>query len=499
MLSNKTIVLGITGSIAAYKGADLASKLTQTGARVEVIMTESAMKFITPLTFRSLTGRPVVTSMWDLASEFSVQHVALAEVADVVVVAPATANTIAKLAGGIADDMLSCTVLATKAPVIVAPAMNVNMFENSITQDNLAKLIARGFTIVGPEYGRLASGKMGRGRFVELEKILGTISQVLGRGGDLAGKRIVVTAGGTREAIDPVRFIGNRSSGKMGYAMAEAARDRGAKVTLVTAPTALPEPVGIEVVYITSAVQMKEAVTKATVQCDALIMAAAVADYQPKSAASGKIKKAVAGPELSLELVRTPDVLSEVKGNFLRVGFAAETSENLIEHARKDELERKQLDLVAANDISAPDSGFDVDTNRVTLIDKQGNMQELPLMTKREVADKILDRVVELLGKKSPREMTVEELYDNCKERLKALGVRLRGSNIGGFYGYYKKKYTLRVTQMEDALGNQYCTIDVRKADDSWMGEKKITDEQTLGKVINNYIKPRIVELEKQH
>jgi len=399
MLTNKTIVLGITGGIAAYKAADLASKLTQAGAGVEVIMTESATKFITPLTLRSLTSRPVVTDMFELASEFSIEHVALAEAADIVVIAPATANIIAKLAAGIADDMLSCTVLATEAPVVVAPAMNVNMFQNSITQDNLAKLKDRGFTILGPEYGRLASGKMGLGRLAEVEKIIGTIKQVLGRSGDLAGKRIVVTAGGTREVIDPVRYIGNRSSGKMGYAVAEAARDRGAEVTLITAPTALPEPVGVEVTHIVSAAEMQEAVTKATARTDALIMVAAVADYQPKSMLTGKIKRKVAGAELTLGLVRTPDILAEVKGDFLRVGFAAE-SEDLIENA-KDELERKKLDLVAANDITAPDSGFEVDTNRVSLISRDGKVENLPLMSKREVADKILDKVAGLFGKKA--------------------------------------------------------------------------------------------------
>ncbi|GAI33265.1 unnamed protein product, partial [marine sediment metagenome] len=247
MLADKTVVLGITGSIAAYKAADIASKLTQAGARVEVVMTESATKFIAPLTLRSITSRPVVTDMFELASEFSIEHVALAEAADVVAIAPATACIIAKLAAGIADDMLSCTVLATKAPVILAPAMHTNMFQNPVTQDNLTKLKARGFTIVGPAYGRLVSGKVGWGRLAEVDKIIDAISKVLERGRDLAGKRIVVTAGGTQEPIDPVRHIGNRSSGKMGYALAEAARDRGAEVKLITAPTSLPEPAGIEV------------------------------------------------------------------------------------------------------------------------------------------------------------------------------------------------------------------------------------------------------------
>jgi phosphopantothenoylcysteine decarboxylase/phosphopantothenate--cysteine ligase len=400
MLTDKNIVLGVTGGIAAYKAADLASKLTQAGAGVDVVMTESALEFVSPLTFRALTHRPVVTSMFDLSSEFSVEHVALAEAADIVVIAPATANIIAKLAAGIADDMLTCTVLATEAPVVVTPAMNANMWQNSITQENIGRLKARGFTIVDPEYGRLASGKMGIGRLAETGSIIGTIQQVLGRNGDLAQKRIVVTAGGTREAIDPVRYVGNRSSGKMGFALAEAARDRGARVTLITAPTALADPAGIEVTHITSAVQMKEAVTKATAKCDALIMAAAVADYMPKSTARGKIKKAVAGESLTLEFKRTPDVLSDVKGNFIRVGFAAETTENLLQHARKDELTKKDLDLVAANDITAPGAGFDVDTNIVTLIDRKGKVENLPLMSKREVADIILDRVVAMLGGK---------------------------------------------------------------------------------------------------
>jgi phosphopantothenoylcysteine decarboxylase/phosphopantothenate--cysteine ligase len=398
MLTNKTIVLGITGSIAAYKGADLASKLTQAGARVEVIMTESATKFVSPMTFRSLTSRPVVTSMFELSTEFSIEHVALAEAADVVVIAPATANIIAKIAAGIADDMLTCTVLATKASVIIAPAMHSGMWENPVTQENVAKLKARGLTFVGPGYGRLASGGMGWGRLAEIEKIMGTINQVLGQKGDLAGKRIVVTAGGTQEAIDPVRFVGNRSSGKMGYAVAEAARDRGAKVTLITAPTALPDPAGVEMVHVESAAQMKDAVVKATAKADALIMAAAVADYMPKSAARGKIKKAVAGESLTLELKRTPDILAEVKGKFIRVGFAAE-SENVVENARR-KLVGKKVDLIAANDITAPDSGFAVDTNRVTLIARKGKVENLPLMSKREVADKILDKVVGMMGNK---------------------------------------------------------------------------------------------------
>jgi phosphopantothenoylcysteine decarboxylase/phosphopantothenate--cysteine ligase len=396
VLTNKTVILGITGSIAAYKAADIASKLTQAGAKVEVVMTEPATKFIAPLTLRSITGRAVVTDMFDPAPQYSIEHIALSEVADVVVIAPATASLIAKVAVGIADDMVTLTVLATKAPVIVAPAMDVNMFENPVTQENLAKLKARGFIIIDPQYGRLASGKVGWGRLADVDKIIATIGQVLGRSGDLAGKRLVVTAGGTREPIDPARHIGNRSSGKMGYAIAEAARDRGAEVTLVTAPASLPQPAGVEVIHIETTVQMKKAVAKAVAQADALIMAAAVTDYQPKTAAKAKIKKET--PSLTLELVRTPDILAEVKGDFLKVGFAAE-SEDIVANAKK-KLQNKQLDLIVANDITDKRSGFGVDTNKVTLIDKKGKVESLPLLTKREVADKILDRVVGLLGKK---------------------------------------------------------------------------------------------------
>ena len=396
MLTDRNIVLGITGGIAAYKAAYLASKLTQGGAVVNVVMTESAAEFISPLTFRALTHRPVVTSMFELASEFSVEHVALAEAADIVVIVPATANIIAKLAAGIADDMLTCTVLATESPVVVAPAMNVNMWQNSITQENITRLRARGFTIVDPEYGRLASGKIGMGRLAETSDIIGTIQQVLGRKGDIAQRRIVVTAGGTREAIDTVRYIGNRSSGKMGFALAEAARDRGATVVLVVAATSLTTPAGIEVVNVESVVEMQEAVSETTRRADVLIMAAAPSDYVAKDIASQKIKK---DADLTVELVKAPDIAAEVKGDFIKIGFAAET-ENLLENAKK-KLEKKDFALIAANDVTAADSGFGTDTNKVTLLYRDGTTEDLPLMTKREVADIILDRVAGMLeGKK---------------------------------------------------------------------------------------------------
>jgi phosphopantothenoylcysteine decarboxylase/phosphopantothenate--cysteine ligase len=396
MLAGKTIVLGITGSVAAYKAADIASKLVQAGAKVEVVMSEAATKFVTPLTLRSITHGAVVSDMFDLTSQHAVEHIALGEAADAVVIAPATASTIANLAMGIADDMVSLTVLATRAPVIIAPTMDANMFENPVTQENIAKLKARGFIIVGPEHGRLASGKVGWGRLADTEKIIAAVTQVVGRSSDLKGKRMVVTAGGTQEPIDPARHIGNPSSGKMGYAIASAARDRGAKVTLVTAPTSLPDPAGVETVHVRTTAEMKTAVAKAVARADALIMAAAVADYQPKTAAKTKIKKET--PSLTLELVRTPDIITEVKGKFLRVGFAAE-SEDVVANAKK-KLQKKNLDLIVANDITDKKSGFGVDTNKVTLIDKKGKAEKLPLMSKREVADKILDRLVGMLGKK---------------------------------------------------------------------------------------------------
>jgi phosphopantothenoylcysteine decarboxylase/phosphopantothenate--cysteine ligase len=393
----RTVVLGVTGSIGAYKAVDLASRFTQAGFRVDVVMTESAQKFVAPLTFRNLTGRPVVTNMWDLASEFSVEHVALAEAADVVLIAPCTANMIARMASGIADDMLTCTVLATSAPVVIAPAMNDNMWANKITQENVEKLKKRGFTLVGPACGRLASGKTGTGRLTSLDDIYAAVMKVLGRKGDLTGRHIVVTAGGTQEPVDPVRCLTNRSSGKMGYAVAEAARDRGASVTLVSAPTALPKPPGITNVDINTAEEMLKAVQQAVKGADALIMAAAVADFRPARASSKKIKRQDLS-DLTLELEKTPDILAQVKGDFIRVGFAAE-SNNIIANA-KDKIARKSLDLIVANDITAPGCGFGTDTNRVSIIDAKGKVENLEMLPKRDVADKLLDRVTHLLKKR---------------------------------------------------------------------------------------------------
>jgi phosphopantothenoylcysteine decarboxylase/phosphopantothenate--cysteine ligase len=393
MLKNKVIVLGVSGGIAAYKAADLASKLAQAGAIVKVVMTWEATQLVQPLTFQALTGNPVVTDMFEPAPLSAITHVSLADEADVIAIVPATANIIAKMAAGIADDILTCTVLATKAPIVIAPAMHNNMYINPVTRENMTKLKDRGFTVIPAVHGRLASGSIGYGRLPEIAEIMGVIQQTLGENGDLAGKRIVVTAGGTQEAIDPVRYISNNSSGKMGYAIAEAARDRGASVTLITTPTALNQVAGVEIVNVRSAKQMKDAVVKAAAKMDALIMAAAVADYMPKTTAMQKIKKGTGG--LTLELVKTPDILSEVKGKFVKVGFAAET-EDLLANAKK-KLVSKELDIIVANDVTVKHSGFGADTNKVTILKKDGKPEDLPLMSKREVADKILDNVSKLL------------------------------------------------------------------------------------------------------
>ena len=403
-LKGKKIVLGVTGSIAAYKAVDVARQLSRAGAEVDVVMTEEATWFVAPLSFRALTGRAVVTGMVD-SPEFIAPHVVLAK-ADAVVIAPATANIIARLALGIADDVLCCTVLATTAPVVIAPAMESHMYENPVTQENISRLKGRGFIFVGPEFGRLASGGEGPGRFAATEDIVGVISRVLGRKGDLAGRKVVVTAGGTREPVDPVRCITNRSSGKMGYALAEAARDRGAEVTLITAPTSLARPAGVKVVDVGTAEDMLGAVKRAVLGADALVMAAAVTDYRPRKPSGQKIKKSRAG--LTLELELTPDILGEVRGNFVRVGFAAE-SEKLVVNAKK-KLKQKSLDLIVANDITAPDSGFGVDTNRVTIVDKAGKVDSLPLLSKREVAERVLDRVAGRLGKKRDRNLKIVEI-----------------------------------------------------------------------------------------
>lgn len=396
ILQGKNVVLGVTGGIAAYKAVDLCSKLVQAGAVVDVIMTEGALAFVTPLPFQTITKRPVSTQMFQLLRDTDMAHISLAERADVLVIAPATANTIAKLAHGLADNLLTSTVLACVAPLIIAPAMDTDMWEHPATQANLDVLRQRGAVIVGPGYGRLASGRMGAGRLVTTEEILVAIRATLGRQGPLAGARLLVTAGGTQEPIDPVRHITNRSSGKMGYALSEAARDAGAQVTLVSAPTALAAPYGVEFVAVRTAAEMGEAVLGRLEECDILVMAAAVADYRPRQAAAHKIKKGQA--DLTLELERTADILAAVAERRalngrpqVVVGFAAETHDLLANAAAK--LEAKRLDLMVANDVSASDSGFEVDTNRVVLLRQGAAPEPLPLMSKFAVAEEILARV----------------------------------------------------------------------------------------------------------
>jgi phosphopantothenoylcysteine decarboxylase/phosphopantothenate--cysteine ligase len=400
VLQDKRIVLGVTGGIAAYKAGEVCSHLVLGGALVDVVMTGPAQIFVTPLTFQALTHRPVYTNMFDIPPGENIPHIALADAADLLLIAPATAHTLARLANGLADDLLLAIALATPAPLLLAPAMETDMWRHPATQANIEKLRAWGATIVGPAEGRLASGAVGQGRMVEPEEIVSAARVVLGRHRDLAGWRVVVTAGGTREAVDPVRFVSNHSSGKMGYAIATAARDRGAFVTVITTTT-LPDPFGVEVIQVGSAAQMLAAVLETTRQADLLVMAAAVADFRPAAVAEQKIKKQEDTEELILELVRNPDILAEVAGQKaaghgprITVGFAAET-EDLLENA-KGKLERKKLDLIVANDVSASDAGFAVDTNRVTLLAVDGSVEALPLMSKFEVAEAILDHIQHL-------------------------------------------------------------------------------------------------------
>lgn len=392
VLQGRRVVLGVTGSIAAYKAVTLASALTQAGALVDVVMTSAATKLVQPLTFQAITHRQVATDMFHLLAETEIGHVSLGVSADVIVIAPATAHMLAKLALGLADDMLATTVLATTAPVLIAPAMDANMYQHPTVGEHLETLRRRGHTILEPGFGYLASGLVGRGRLTEPELIFEAVRTVLGRNGDLAGRRLVVTAGGTQEPIDPVRFISNRSSGKMGFALAEAARDRGAHVALIAANTVLPEPYGVEMHHVRTAQEMCEAVMAALPEADALLMAAAVADYRPEQEAEQKLKKQAA--ERTLRLLPTTDILAataEAGFRAIRVGFAAE-SERLLEHAR-EKLSKKCLDLIVANDITLPHSGFGADSNKVTILGRDGSERDLPLLPKLEVANAILDEV----------------------------------------------------------------------------------------------------------
>lgn len=396
-LASKRIVLGVTGSIACYKAADLASKLTQLGAEVDVILTTAAEHFIKPLTFQSVTSRRayVDADLW--GPEGHVLHVKLGKEADLLLIAPATANTLAKLAAGQANNLLTLTALAATTPLMLAPAMDGGMYDHPATQASLETLRARGAHIHGPVSGHLASGLSGVGRMLEPAELAGYARVVLAAGGPLAGRRVLVTAGGTQEPIDPVRVIANRSSGKQGYALAQAALDMGAQVTLVSGPTALTAPVGAELVHVQTAVEMRDAVLEHATGADVLLMAAAVADFRPSSAAAKKIKRAEGVP--SVELAANPDILKEVSQQpnkpGVLVGFAAESNDLLANAQGK--LASKGLDMIVANDVSAQDAGFEVDTNRVILLSKDGSQHELPLLTKYEVARHVLEHVLSFL------------------------------------------------------------------------------------------------------
>lgn len=401
ILTGKRILLGVTGSVAAYKAVDLASRLTQAGAVVDVLMTRAAEVFVAPLTFRSVTGRGAYTEADLWGAEAHILHVDLARMADAYVIAPATANTIFKLAYGVSDSLVSLAALAAECPIMVAPAMDVGMYQHTAVRANVEILRARGVTVTGPAEGRMASGLVGKGRLVEPEELMGHLRLMFGRTGNLAHEKIVVTAGGTHEAIDPVRVIANRSSGKQGFALAQAALDRGGDVTLIAGPTALSTPVGAKRVDVTSAAEMKAAVIEHADKSSVLLMAAAVADFRPAEPAADKIKKE-ARPE-AISLVPTDDILQAVAEQrkesgrpAVVVGFAAE-SQDLVAHA-SSKLEAKGLSLIVANDVTDPEAGFAVDTNRVTIIDAESGVQELPVLSKAEVAERVLDRVVSLLA-----------------------------------------------------------------------------------------------------
>ncbi len=396
IFEGKSVVLGVTGGIAAYKAAALCSQLVKAGAAVDVILTEAARQFVAPLTFQAVTHRPAVTEMFFLLAETEIGHVSLAKRADVLIVAPATANTIAKLAAGLADNMLTTTALATRAPILLAPAMESQMWTSPLTQANVDRLRQyRDVTLVGPGEGRLASGATGVGRMAEPEEIVDAARWLLGRGGPMAGRRVVITAGGTREPLDPIRFLGNRSSGQMGYALARASRDRGAQVILVST-AGQPAPFGTTLVPVETAAEMHDAVMQAFPDADVLLMAAAVADYRPVAAAPHKIRKRE--DDLALKLTRTADILAEVatrrRADQVVVGFAAET-EHLLENAL-DKLRRKRLDLIVAND---PRQAMGAATSEITLIAADGVVDELPPLPKGEVAGRVLDWVAALVTK----------------------------------------------------------------------------------------------------
>ncbi len=393
------IVLAVTGSIASYKSIELARRLVQAGATVQVVMSRSATEFVQPLTFQALTYRPVEVEMFQIQDERAAGHVAMGREADVVVVAPATAHALARLANGMADDLIATTVLASAAPVIVAPAMETHMWQNAATRENVARLVARGVRVVEPESGPLASGEVGPGRLASLERIEAAIAEALSANAALAGRKVIVTAGPTVEAIDPVRFVSNRSSGKMGYAIAQAAKDAGADVTLVTGPTALAAPKGVRTIAIESAEEMKDAVLALLPGTDAVVMAAAVADYRPREVQQRKLKKRDVGSELTIHMTENPDVLKAIvaarPSKTLIVGFKAETGDATAEAARM--LREKKLDLVVANDITDPGSVFGSETDRVTFVSADG-AEPLPLLAKTEVARRLVAKLATRLS-----------------------------------------------------------------------------------------------------
>jgi len=391
MLKDRRIVLGVTGGIAAYKAAELVRELVRRGAKVRVVMTDHACKFVTPLTFETLSGNPVATDLFWVPGEFEIGHIALAEFAELVVIAPATANIIGKMAAGLADDLLTTVLLATEAPVLICPAMNAKMYANSVVKENLARLVSRGPMILEPGYGELACRVEGQGRLAEPPEIAEEIESIL-TPKSLLGEHILVTAGPTQEPFDPVRFISNYSSGKMGYALAVMARRRGAAVTLVSGPTALPAPRGVAFVPVRTAVEMRDAVLANLEEATVVVKAAAVADYRPAVCEPAKIKKKEGS--LTVHLERNPDIISEVasrKGDRIVVGFSME-SDHLLEHARK-KLMDKGMDFIVANDVTEPGAGFRGDTNVISILDREGGVEVFPLMDKMDVAGVILDRV----------------------------------------------------------------------------------------------------------
>ncbi|MGE5329040.1 MAG: bifunctional phosphopantothenoylcysteine decarboxylase/phosphopantothenate--cysteine ligase CoaBC [Deltaproteobacteria bacterium] len=395
MLKGHTIVVGVTGGIAAYKSAEIVRKLKKLSADVHVIMTENACQFITPLTMQTLSQNLVAADMFEKQTNWEIEHISLAQKADMIIVAPATANIIGKIANGIADDMLSTTIMASKAPVMFACAMNTNMYENQIVQSNISKLKKVGYLFNEPEEGFLACNEEGKGRLADVDDIIEKAVRTLLYKPDLAGKTVLVTAGPTREKLDPIRYITNGSTGSMGYAAAKTACARGAKVILISGPTALKKLIGVETVYVETAQQMHDEVIKRHEHADIVIMAAAVADYKPKTTADNKIKKSA--DELSIELIRNPDILKEVgakKGKSIVVGFSMET-ENIEANSIK-KLKDKNLDLIIANEIGQEGAGFGTDTNIVKLINKFGMVCDLPIMSKQKVADKIIDEILNI-------------------------------------------------------------------------------------------------------